>query len=309
MKKIKNIFIAGHNGLLGSSILEEFIKDKNYNVLIKTRKELDLLNFNKVNNFFKKNKINLVINAAGLVGGIKKNLENQINFLEVNFYLQSNLIKASFQNKVSEYINIASSCIYPSKSIQPLKEEYLMRGLLEKTNEGYALAKICGIKLCEFYSEKYNFLTKTVIPCNIYGINDKYFNESSHFLSGIISKIYLAKINNKKNVKLWGTGKPKRELILNTDAAKAIKFCIDKNLKEKKINIGSGFDYSIKQYADKIKKKLNYNGVILWDTNYPDGIKKKLLDVRILKKYKYSNQYNFDEGLELVIKKFLDKYQ
>jgi len=309
MKKIKNIFIAGHKGLLGSSIHAEFLNDKNYNVIIKSRKQLDLLNLNKVNNFFKKNNINLVINAAGLVGGILKNIENQINFLEINFKLQSNLIKAAYNNEVNDYINIASSCIYPNKSIQPLKEEYIMNGKLEKTNEGYALAKICGIKLCEFYSDKYNFKTKTFIPCNIYGINDKYFDQSSHFLSGIISKIYLAKINNKKNVKLWGSGKPKRELILNTDAAKAIKFCIDKKVKEKNINIGTGIDYSIKQYANKIKKILNYNGNIFWDTKYPDGIKRKLLDIRILNKYKYSSQFNVDDGLKFVIKKFLTKIQ
>ena len=202
---MKKIFIAGHKGLLGKSILNEFNKDSKYKVITVTRRNLELTNFNKVLNFFKNNKIDFVINAAGLVGGIKKNIENQIEFLDTNYLIQSNLIKSAFKHNVKKFINVSSSCIYPAKSKQPLKENYLMNGKLESTNEGYALAKLCGIKLSEFYSTKYNFNIKSVIPCNIYGTNDKYFDNSSHFSFFIqeVSRRLIRSIPQKKKICIY----------------------------------------------------------------------------------------------------------
>ncbi len=304
---MKCIYIAGHTGFLGRSLVNEFINDKKYKVLIPNRDTLDLVDQKKTLNFFKKNKIDYVINAAGLVGGIKKNIENQIDFLDINFRIQSNVLKAAHQNNVEKFINVASSCIYPKNHKQPLKEDYLFNGSFEPTNEGYALAKVCGLKLAEFYKKKFNFNSKTCIPCNIYGIGDKFFDDSSHFVAGIISKIYNAKINNEKFVKLWGTGNPRREIMFNSEVARAIKFCLERKINEQNINIGTGIDFMIKEYAIKIKRLLKYEGKILWDKEQPDGIKSKLLDISILKKYKFKHKVNIDEGLKIVIEDFIKK--
>ena len=301
-----NIYIAGRSGFLGRSLYNEFFKDKKYNIVI-NKKRLDLTKYNLVSNFFKKNKIDYVINAAGLVGGIKTNIENQIEFLDTNYQIQSNLIKVAYKNNIKKFINISSSCVYPKGYDKPLKEEYILSGKFEPTNEGYALAKVCGMKLSEYYKSKYNFNIISCIPCNLYGIDDKFFDETSHFVSGIISKIYEAKIKKQKFVTLWGSGNPRRELILNTDAARAIKFCLEnKKIKEQNINIGSGVDFKIKEYASKIKKILNYKGKIIWDKSKPDGIKRKLLDISKLKKYRFKCNYNIDQGLKIVIDKFLE---
>ncbi len=303
---MKKIFIAGHNGFLGQSILNEFIKDKKYKIITISKKKLDLTNITLLENFFAKNEIDLVINAAGLVGGIKKNIENQIDFLDKNYLIQSNLIKIAYKNKIKKFINLSSSCVYPVNAKQPLKETYLLNGKLEKTNEGYALAKLCGIKLAEFYKNKYNFDITTLIPCNLFGTNDKFFDDNSHFISGIISKIYNAQEKKKKFVKLWGSGKPKREIMLNTELSRVIKFVLENKINEININVGTGVDYTIKQYANKIKKIMNYEGEIIWDTSMPDGIKRKLLDITLLKKYKFQFKHNTEDGLKLVVKQFLD---
>ena len=303
---MRNIFIAGHNGFLGKSIYNEFSKDKKYKIITRNKKILDLTNFNLTNSFFKKNKIDYVVNAAGLVGGIKQNMENQIDFLDINYFIQSNLIKSAYNNNVKKYINIASSCIYPRNAKQPLKEDYLLSDKFEPTNEGYALSKVCGVKLSQFYRQKFNFNIKSLFPCNLYGVNDTFFNDNSHFISGIISKIYIAKKNNKKYVKLWGSGKPKREIMLNSEAARAVKFFLEKDIKEDNVNIGSGIDYPIKYYAQKIKKILNYQGKIIWDVSQPDGVKRKLLDVSIMNKYRFKHKYDAEKGLELVINNFLN---
>jgi len=307
MKKKIKLFIAGHKGFLGSTILREFSKDKKYKILTIEKNKINLKSYQKLNYFFQKNKPEYVINAAGLVGGILVNMKNQIDFLEENFLIQSNLLKVSYLNNVKKYINLASSCIYPKNCKQPIKEKYLLSGNLEETNEGYALAKICGLKLAQFYNEKYNFNSITLLPCNLYGENDKYFDENSHFISAIISKIYLAKINNKRKVKLWGTGNPKREIMHVEDAARAIKLCLQSKFSNQNINIGSGIDFSISKYANLIKKKLNYNGKIIWDKAYPDGVKRKLLDISYLKNKKFKNKYSIELGLDSVIRSFLTK--
>jgi GDP-L-fucose synthase len=302
---MKNIYIAGSTGFLGRSLVNEFNNDGKYKV-VKNTKRIDLTNIKSINQFFKNNKIEYVINAAGHVGGIKKNIENQILFLDKNYLIQSNLIKIAHIHRVKKFINISSSCIYPKNYNKPLKENYILTGKFEQTNEGYALAKVCGLKLAEYYKNKYNFNIKTCIPCNLYGIDDKFFDESSHFIPGIISKIYEGKVKNKKNIKLWGSGNPKREIMLNTDVAKIIKFCLENNnIEEQNINIGSGVDFTIKQYASKIKKKIGYKGKIVWDKSKPDGIKRKLLDISLLKKYNFKINNNLDEGLNKVIDHFL----
>ena len=298
------IFLAGHNGFLGKSIHEYFLK-KNLKVLTIEKKKLDLRNREHLKRYFKKIKPDIVINAAGKVGGIKANMTNNAEFLDENYLIQSSLIFNSFECKVKKFINIASSCIYPTCSKQPIKESYLLDGKLEITNEGYALSKIAGLKLCKYLNEQYNFNTLTLIPCNLYGENDKFNNDDSHFLPGLISKINHAKINNLDEVYLWGSGKPKRELMHVTDLSRAIYFFTKRNnINKRIINIGTGKDYTIKQYAMMIKEHLKYFGKINWNTKYPDGMKRKLLDVSLMNNLGFKTTIKFENNLKNIISNF-----
>ena len=302
------IFIAGHNGFLGKNI-KKILNNKNYEVFTINKSQLDLRNRNKVQKYIKLILPDIVINAAGKVGGIKANFKNNAEFLDDNYLIQSNLIWGSFNSKVKKFINISSSCIYPTFSNQPIKEEYLLTGKLEKTNEGYAIAKLSGLKLCDYLNTQYGFDAITLIPCNLYGENDKFYNEDSHFLPGLISKIYEAKKNNLKEVDLWGSGEPKRELIHVSDLAKCIYFFLKKQKYPYRIiNIGTGKDFKIKQYANMIKKELNFKGKIIWDTNYPDGMKRKLLDIKKMKEMGFNPKVSFQEGLKKVIREFRKNY-
>ena len=304
LNKKTKIFIAGHNGFLGKSINEYFLK-KNLNVLTIERKKLDLRNREHLERYFKKINPDIVINAAGRVGGIKANMTNNAEFLDENYLIQSNLIINSLKCGVKKFINIASSCIYPAYSKQPIKESYLLDGKLEITNEGYALSKIAGLKLCKYLNEQYNFNALTLIPCNLYGENDKFNNDDSHFLPGLISKINHAKINNLDKVDLWGSGKPKRELMHVTDLSRAIYFFIKKkNINKRIINIGTGKDYTIKQYAGMIKSYLKYSGKINWNTKYPDGMKQKLLDVSLMNNLGFKTIIKFENNLKKIINHF-----
>jgi GDP-L-fucose synthase len=287
--KKRKIFIAGHNGMVGSSILRHFKNLGLKKIITQSRKRLDLTNWNKVNKFLKKTKPDIVINCAGKVGGILANFTYPKEFLFENIYIQLNLLDACFKNKVKIFVNLGSSCIYPKKSKQPIKEDYLLSGKLESTNEAYAIAKIVGLKSCEFYNRQFKTNYFTLMPCNLYGPNDNFDISSSHFIPGLIKKFYMANRKNMKNVEVWGTGKAKREIMYVDDLASAIFFMLNKvDEKDKKtldvlkknshINIGVNKEYTIKQFANMIGKLFDKKINLKFNKSYPDGTPQKLLD-------------------------------
>ena len=290
------IYVAGHNGLVGSAIVRR-LKLNNYkNILTVDRKYLDLSDQKKVYRFLRKNKPKAIIIAAAKVGGIAANNKYRADFIHENLIIQSNLIHGAFLNKINNLIFLGSSCVYPRNCKQPIKEEYLLKGGLEYTNEPYAIAKIAGIKMCENYNLQYKTNYKSLMPTNTYGPGDNYNSETSHFFSAIIKKVYEAKIKNKKTITLWGTGKVKRELIYVDDLADACIFFMLKKTKETLINIGSGKDFTIKEYANFIIKSLNLNIKIKYDKSKPNGTPRKLLDISLAKKYGWFPKISLKEG-------------
>ena len=308
LSKKSLIFVSGHNGLVGSSVVRRLKFHGYNNIICRTRKELDLKNQLKVFNFFKKNKINAVINAAGKVGGIYANNKYRANFIYDNIAIQNNIIHACYENKIKNLIFLGSSCIYPRDAKQPIKEKYLLSGPLEKTNEPYAIAKISGIKMCESYNFQYKTNYKCLMPCNLYGPNDNYNLENSHFLPALLSKIYTAKIKKKKYFELWGTGKPKRELMFVDDLADACIFFLNKKTKETLINIGSGNEMKIVDYAKLIVKILKADLQIKFDSSKPDGTPRKIVDIKIAKKYGWKPKVSFEKGLKLTYQNFLESF-
>jgi len=307
----KRIFLCGHEGFIGSAILQE-LKEKGYKKIITaTKRELDLTNQSKTFKFFKKKKIDKVIVAAAKVGGIKANSTFPADFIYQNLSIQNNIIQASFINGVKDLIFLGSSCIYPKFAKQPIQESYLLKSELEKTNEAYAIAKISGVKTCEYYNKQYGTNYVCLMPCNVYGPNDNYNLETSHFLSALIKKIYIAKKRKKKFEVFWGTGRPKRELIYVKDVADACIYFLEKKTENFLINIGTEKQYSIKFYANYIKKKLAYKGKIIFDKTSPDGTKNKLLCCKLAKKYGWKPKYSFEKGLKKTLHDFkinINKY-
>lgn len=305
--KKSKIYIAGHTGLVGSAILRKF-KSKNYkNLIIKTKKQLDLTNQNKVFNFLKKTKPNAVIIAAAKVGGIHANNTEKANFIYQNLSIQNNLIHGSYKAGVKNLIFLGSSCVYPKNCKQPIKEEYLLSGYLEKTNEPYAIAKIAGINLCSSYNYQYKLNYKCLMPCNAYGINDNYNQNSSHFLPALIRKIITAIKNNDHKIKIWGSGKPLREVILSDDIADACLYFLNKNTKESLINIGSGVEKSIEEYAKFIMNYLQLKFEIKYEKKNLDGTYRKLLDSSLANKYGWKAKTSLKNGIGLAINDFLKK--
>ena len=305
INKKSKIFVSGHKGLVGSAVIRR-LKDFGYkNILTVDKKKLDLRNQQKVSGFFKKNKIDAVINAAGKVGGIYANNKYKADFIYDNLAIQNNIIHACYQNKVKSLIFLGSSCIYPRNSKQPIKEKYLLTGELEKTNEPYAVAKIAGIKMCESYNFQYKTNYKCLMPCNLYGPNDNYNLKTSHFFPALISKVMWAKKNKKKQIILWGSGKPKRELMYVDDLADACIYFITKKTKESLINVGAGYDMSILNYAKFILKKMNLNCKIVLDKSKPDGTPRKIIDSSIARNYGWSPKIDLNAGFDLTIKNYL----
>ena len=300
------IFVTGHKGLVGSAVIRRLKFFGYKNIIYISKKKLDLKNQIKVFNFFKKNKIDAVINAAGKVGGIYANNKYKADFIYDNITIQNNIIHACYKNKIKNLIFLGSSCIYPRNSKQPIKEKYLLTGELEKTNEPYAIAKIAGIKMCESYNFQYKTNYKCLMPCNLYGPNDNFDLENSHFLPALLSKIYSAKINKKKYFELWGTGKPKRELMFVDDLADACIFFLNKKTKETLINIGSGNEMKIIDYAKLIIKILKADLKIKFDSSKPDGTPRKIVDIKIAKKYGWKSKISFEKGLKLTYQNFLE---
>ena len=303
--KNSKIFISGHKGLVGSAVLRKLNYLGYKKIIIAEKKKIDLRNQKKVFNFLKQNKVDAVINAAALVGGILANSKYRANFIYDNLAIQNNIIHGCYINNIKNLIFLGSSCIYPRICKQPIKENYLLTGELEKTNEAYAIAKIAGIKLCENYNFQYKTNFKCLMPCNIYGPNDNYDLETSHFFPALIKKIYLAKKKNLNNIIVWGTGTPKRELMHVDDLAEACIFFLNKKTKETLINVGTGLEMTIKQYVNFLKKKINYKGQILFDKTKPNGTPRKIIDSRIAMKYGWKSKIGLSKGFENTFDDFI----
>jgi GDP-L-fucose synthase len=304
INKKSRIFVTGHKGLVGSAVIRRLNHYGYKNILYIEKKILDLRNQQKVFSFFKKNKIDAVINAAGKVGGIYANNNYKADFIYDNLAIQNNVIHACFQNKVKSLIFLGSSCIYPRNSKQPIKENYLLTGELEKTNEPYAIAKIAGVKMCESYNFQYKTNYKCLMPCNLYGPNDNYDLKTSHFFPALLVKAINAKKNKKNKIIVWGTGKPKRELMYVDDLADACIYFLNKKTKETLINVGSGYDLRIIDIVKFILKKLNINCKIVLDRSKSDGTPRKIIDSSIAKKYGWFTKINLNDGFDLTFNSY-----
>ncbi len=308
MDKIKKIYIAGHKGLVGSAIKKQLEKQGYQNIIFKTHKELDLLDYNKVKDFFAKEKPKYVFLAAAKVGGILANNECSADFIYQNLAIQNNIIHNSYLGRVKKLLFLGSSCIYPRNCPQPIKEEYLLAGVLEKTNEAYAIAKIAGIKMCQNYNKQYKTNFISVMPTNLYGPNDNFSLQSSHVLPALIRKFYDAKITNRNSVTIWGTGSPRREFLYIDDLADACIFLMKNYNGGEIINIGTGKDITIKELAILIKKTVNFKGEIINDTTKPDGTPQKLLDVSKIHNLGWRHTIELEEGLKKTYTWFLENY-
>lgn len=299
INKNSKIYVAGHNGMVGSSVIR-LLKKKNYkNILTRSREQLDLTDQNKTFLFLKRYKPDVVIIAAAKVGGIYANNKYRADFLYKNLQIQNNLIHGSYLNNIKKLIFLGSSCIYPKYCKQPIRESYLLSGDLEHTNEPYAIAKIAGLKMCENYNSQYNTNYISLMPCNLYGPNDNYDLNNSHFLPAFIRKVYEANKYNNAYVTIWGDGNPKRELLYVDDLASAILHFMKVKTKESLINIGSGKEYSITAYLKKIMKVANIRKKINFDLSKPNGTPRKLLDSSIAHKYGWYPKIDIDSGLNL----------
>ena len=307
LTKKSNIFVTGHKGLVGSAVIRRLTNHGYKNINTITRNKLDLRDQREVFKFFQKKRIDAVINAAGHVGGIYANNKYKADFIYDNLAIQNNIIHACYKNKIKSLIFLGSSCIYPKNSKQPIKEKYLLTGELEKTNEPYAIAKIAGIKMCESYNFQYKTNYKCLMPCNLYGPNDNYDLKTSHFFPALIVKALAAKKNKKNELTLWGSGKPKRELMYVDDLADACIYFLNKKTKESLINIGTGVDMSILNYAKFILKKLNLNCKIILDKTKPDGTPRKIIDNSIALTYGWKPKVSLEEGFQITLKDYLSK--
>ncbi|WP_034057535.1 GDP-L-fucose synthase family protein [Lacinutrix jangbogonensis] len=300
------IYIAGHNGMVGSAILR-VLKEKGYtNFVLRSSLDLDLTDQEKVASFFKAEKPDYVFLAAAKVGGIEANNVYRGQFLYENLMIQNNVIHQSYVSKVKKLLFLASSCIYPKLANQPIKEDYLLEGKLEPTNEPYAIAKIAGVKLCENYNRQYGCDFISVMPTNLYGPNDNYDLKNSHVLPALLRKFHEAKENNAPTVEVWGSGTPKREFLHVDDLAKACFHLMESYQGNVSVNVGTGEDLSIKALAELIQKTVGYTGIIVWNSDKPDGTPRKLLDVSLINSLGWKSKIELKEGLKDVYEnKFL----
>jgi len=297
MNTTSKIYIAGHRGMVGSAVWRALDKKGYTNLLGKTSKELDLRNQEAVNTFLATEKPDVVLIAAAKVGGILANSENQYEFLLENMQIQNNLIDAAHKNDVSKLIFLGSSCIYPKLAPQPLQEGHLLTGPLEPTNEGYAIAKIAGVKLCQHIRNQYNKDFVSLMPTNLYGPNDNFDLKSSHVLPAMLRKFHEAKAHGNP-VALWGSGSPMREFLHVDDLAKAVVFAIENKLPEHLYNVGTGKDVTIRQLAELIQQTVGYTGTIQWDRTKPDGTPRKLMDVSKLNALGWESKIPLEEGIK-----------
>ena len=292
------IYIAGHNGLVGSAILRK-LKEKGYQKIIYANKnKLDLTNQSSVYKYLKRNKPDFIFICAAKVGGILFNKKFKADFITENILIQTNLINGAFLNGIKNLIFLGSSCVYPKNCTQPIKEEYLMSGKLEETNDSYAIAKIAGIKMCQSFNEQYKLNYKCLMPANTFGPNDNYDKNNSHFISAIIKKVHDLSESNSNKLYLWGNGKPKRELIYVDDLAEACIYFMKKKTNHPLINIGTGKDYSISYYARLVSKLiLNKKIKIYYDKSKPNGVLRKVMDVSLAKKYGWQSKIKLNDAI------------
>lgn len=304
INKNSKIFICGHRGMVGSACVRKFEQEGFTNLLLRNRTELDLRNQAAVKTFFESEKPEYVVLASAKVGGIMANQTFMAEFLLENLEIQNNVIMQSYLNGVKKFCFLGSSCIYPCQAPQPIKEEYLLTGPLEPTNEGYALAKIAGYKLCLYLSRQYGFNTISLMPCNLYGTNDNYDPEHSHVFPAFIRRFTVAGRENKTQEVVWGTGNPLREFLHVDDVANAVYFFMQNHDKPEVINIGYGSDVTIKNLAEKIAKAAGFKGKISWDTSKPDGMYRKLMDSSKARRLGWKPLITLDKGIERTIEEF-----
>lgn len=307
MNKDSKIYVAGHNGMVGSAIVRLLKKSGYNNIIVRSSKEVDLRDQKAVNEFFSTEKPTHVFLAAAKVGGILANNTYRADFLYDNLMIASNIIHASYEHQVDKLLFLGSSCIYPKLANQPLKEESLLSGFLEPTNEPYAIAKIAGIKLCESYRDQYGCNFISAMPTNLYGPNDNYNLKTSHVLPAIIKKFYLAKQNNKETVEIWGTGSPLREFLYVEDLAEACLHLMLNYNEKQFVNVGSGKEISIKELALTVKDVVGFEGELTFDTTKPDGTPRKLMDVSQLRKAGWTYKIELREGIKLAFEDALSK--
>lgn len=306
MEKNSKIFVAGHRGLVGSAIVRNLKENGYENIITKTRDELDLLDYQAVSDFFTQEKPEYVFLAAAKVGGIYANNIYPADFIFQNLQIQNNIIHNAYLHKTKKLLFLGSSCIYPRDCAQPIKETYLLAGPLEKTNEAYAIAKIAGIKMCQAYNKQYGTKFISVMPTNLYGINDNFDLENSHVLPALLRKFHDAKIENKKEVVMWGTGSPKREFLYVDDMADACVHLMNAYEDGEIVNIGTGEDVTIKELAILIKEIVGFEGEIINDTTKPDGTPKKLLDVSKLHSLGWKHKTKLENGIKMTYEWFLE---
>ena len=299
------IYVAGHRGMVGSAIIRNLKSKGHQYIVTRTSKELDLRNQAAVNTFFAAEKPDYVFLAAAKVGGIQANNTFRADFLYDNLMIQANIIHAAATEKVTKLMFLGSSCIYPKMAPQPLKEEYLLTGSLEQTNEPYAIAKIAGIKLCEYYRSQYGCNFISVMPTNLYGIGDNYDLNNSHVLPALIRKMHEAKINNADEVVVWGTGTPKREFLYADDLAEACTYLMDNYNEKELINIGTGEDISIEELAVLVKDIIGFKGPLVFDKTKPDGTPRKLMDVSKVHSRGWKHSIELKQGIQLAYDDFL----
>lgn len=308
MKSTDKIFVAGHRGMVGSAIVRKLEQQAHKNLVLRNSKELDLRNQQSVNDFFAQEQPDYVFLAAAKVGGILANDTYRAEFIYDNIMIQNNVIHAAYVNKVKKLMFLGSSCIYPKLAPQPLKEEYLLTGELENTNEPYAIAKIAGIKMCDAYRSQYGCNFISVMPTNLYGANDNYDLKNSHVLPALVRKFHTAKINGDKSVSIWGTGTPRREFLHADDLADACYFLMQKYDEAGFVNIGTGEDIPIGELAMLIKDIVGYSGSLEYDTTKPDGTPRKLMDVSKLHALGWRASIGLREGIEKVYHEFIQAY-
>ena len=308
MEQTAKIYIAGHRGMVGSGLERKLRKEGYNNIVTRTSSELDLRNQQAVSDFFEKEKPAYVVLAAAKVGGIHANNTYRAEFIYDNLMIEANIIHAAYLNKVNKLLFLGSSCIYPKMAPQPLKEEYLLSGYLESTNQPYAIAKIAGIEMCDSYRAQYGCNFISAMPTNLYGTNDNYHPENSHVLPALIRRIILAKKNNEPNVTIWGTGTPKREFLHVDDLADACYFLLINYNKKGLVNIGFGTDVSIKELAELICSEVGYEGLLEFDSTKPDGTPRKLMDTSKINHFGWEPTITLSEGIKRTVKEVIDLF-
>ena len=306
---MKRTYVAGHLGMVGSALVRELNKKKNKRAVITAaRNELDLTNQRDVNNFIKQVMPDEIIVAAAKVGGIHANSTYPAEFIYDNLAISTNLIHSAYKNKIKKLLYLGSSCIYPKEAIQPINENELLSGPLEKTNEWYAIAKIAGIKLCQSFRKQYNCDFISAMPTNLYGIKDNYHLENAHVIPAIMHRAFLAKKNNEQTLTIWGTGNATREFLFVDDLAEGCIFLLNEYSEDSQINLGTGIEISIKELAIKICEIVGFNGELVFDTSKPDGTPRKVLDVTKINELGWQSKTNLENGLKISFEWFLNNY-